>query len=326
MTRWVGMALARLRCCAAGGAAEARDDLRLEREGQLDQHRRRRQARAGRGGGGRRAAARHRAEPRRQVALHLRVRRRHDPDHGHRDAARSSAQLPSGPDPEVIVISPDGALIYAANEDDNLVTVIDIASRAAISEIPVGVEPEGMAISQDGKRIVNTSETTNMAHFIDADDATRSPTTCWSTSARASPSSPADDAEVWVSAEIGGTVSVIDNASAPGQAQDHLRDPGRARRGDPAGRRADHERPHRAPSWRSGRPTGWRWSTPRPTRSRTICWSASASGSSPSRPDEKFLYSTNGVSNDISVIDVENLEVIKSVAVGRLPWGVAVKG
>ena len=43
-------------------------------------------------------------------------------------------------------------------------------------------------------------------------------------------------------------------------------------------------------------------------------------------PDEKFIYSTNGVSNDISVIDVEEREVIKSVPVGQLPWGVAVKG
>ena len=42
-------------------------------------------------------------------------------------------------------------------------------------------------------------------------------------------------------------------------------------------------------------------------------------------PDEKFIYSTNGVSNDISVIDVENLEVIKSVTAGAYPWGVAVR-
>jgi PQQ-dependent catabolism-associated beta-propeller protein len=41
-------------------------------------------------------------------------------------------------------------------------------------------------------------------------------------------------------------------------------------------------------------------------------------------PDESRLYSTNGVSNDISVIDVADLKVIKSVTVGGLPWGVAV--
>ena len=42
-------------------------------------------------------------------------------------------------------------------------------------------------------------------------------------------------------------------------------------------------------------------------------------------PDEAKLFTTNGVSNDVSVIDVKNMKVIKSIAVGRYPWGVAVK-
>jgi YVTN family beta-propeller protein len=40
--------------------------------------------------------------------------------------------------------------------------------------------------------------------------------------------------------------------------------------------------------------------------------------------NETRLYTTNGVSNDISVIDVAALKVIKSIKVGGLPWGVAV--
>jgi PQQ-dependent catabolism-associated beta-propeller protein len=41
-------------------------------------------------------------------------------------------------------------------------------------------------------------------------------------------------------------------------------------------------------------------------------------------PDQKYLFTTNGNSNDVSVIDVPNLTVIKSIHVGRLPWGVAI--
>ena len=41
-------------------------------------------------------------------------------------------------------------------------------------------------------------------------------------------------------------------------------------------------------------------------------------------PDEKLLFTTNGVSNDVSVINVEKLKVTKSVAVGRFPWGVTI--
>ena len=41
-------------------------------------------------------------------------------------------------------------------------------------------------------------------------------------------------------------------------------------------------------------------------------------------PDEKYLFTTNGNSNDVSVIDVEDLKVIKTIPVGELPWGVAI--
>jgi YVTN family beta-propeller protein len=41
-------------------------------------------------------------------------------------------------------------------------------------------------------------------------------------------------------------------------------------------------------------------------------------------PDEKYLITTNGNSNDVTIIDVENREPIKSVQVGQQPWGVVV--
>jgi YVTN family beta-propeller protein len=41
-------------------------------------------------------------------------------------------------------------------------------------------------------------------------------------------------------------------------------------------------------------------------------------------PDEKYLLATNGVTNDVSVIDIAALKVVKSIQVGEMPWGVAV--
>jgi YVTN family beta-propeller protein len=38
--------------------------------------------------------------------------------------------------------------------------------------------------------------------------------------------------------------------------------------------------------------------------------------------DGTTLYTANGVSNDMSVIDVPHLRVLKSVPVGQSPWGV----
>jgi len=41
--------------------------------------------------------------------------------------------------------------------------------------------------------------------------------------------------------------------------------------------------------------------------------------------DESQLLTTNGVSGDVSVIDVDSLQVTKSIGVGRYPWGVVIK-
>jgi len=40
--------------------------------------------------------------------------------------------------------------------------------------------------------------------------------------------------------------------------------------------------------------------------------------------DQSKLYVANGLTNDMTVIDVASLTAEKSVPVGRLPWGVAV--
>jgi DNA-binding beta-propeller fold protein YncE len=56
---------------------------------------------------------------------------------------------------------------FATNENDALLTPIDIKTRPVVMQFPVGVEPEGVAVSPDGAMVINTSETTSMAHLID---------------------------------------------------------------------------------------------------------------------------------------------------------------
>jgi PQQ-dependent catabolism-associated beta-propeller protein len=41
--------------------------------------------------------------------------------------------------------------------------------------------------------------------------------------------------------------------------------------------------------------------------------------------DQSLLLTTNGISGDVSVIDVSKMKAIKSIKVGRYPWGVIVK-
>jgi YVTN family beta-propeller protein len=42
-------------------------------------------------------------------------------------------------------------------------------------------------------------------------------------------------------------------------------------------------------------------------------------------PDRSRLFTTNGVSGDVTVIDVASLEPIKTIKVGRFPWGAAAR-
>ena len=46
--------------------------------------------------------------------------------------------LPSGPDPELLDLHPSGNPLYVANEDDNLLTVIDINDKKVLAEVEVG--------------------------------------------------------------------------------------------------------------------------------------------------------------------------------------------
>ena len=89
-----------------------------------------------------------------------------------------------------------------------MVTVVDMNDKMIIDDIPVGVEPEGMGLTNDGKTLVNTSETTNMAHFIDTSTLDILENVLVDARPRVAMFTP-NDKEVWVSAEIGGTVKVI---------------------------------------------------------------------------------------------------------------------
>jgi PQQ-dependent catabolism-associated beta-propeller protein len=230
--------------------------------------------------------------------------------------------LPSGPDPELFTQDPEGKIVYIANEDDNMVTIVDLEKRAPIGEVQVGVEPEGMGISPDGKLLVNTSETTNMAHFIDTATHEIIANVLVDSRPRIAEFK-RDGSEVWVSAEIGGTVSVIDPAKKeiikkitfeiPGLRPESIQPVGIRITGDgtkayvalgPANRIAVVDAvTHEVEDYLLVGQRVWQLAF---------------------TPDEKYLFGTNGVSNDVSVIDIAEGKVVNTVQAGELPWGVVV--
>jgi len=232
--------------------------------------------------------------------------------------------LPSGPDPELMALSPDGSKLYIANEDDNLVTVVDVNEKRKIIEIPVGIEPEGIGLSPDGKWLVNTSETTNMAHFINTDSLAIEANVLVDTRPRVAQFT-ADGKEVWVSSEIGGTLAVIDAESREIKTKIGFEIKGlRPESIQPVGVKiatdgSDKVYVALGPSARVAVINAKTYEVEKYLLVGPRVWNLEFS------PDQKFLFTTNGVSGDVSVIDLEKMRVIKSVKVGRLPWGVVVR-
>jgi PQQ-dependent catabolism-associated beta-propeller protein len=230
--------------------------------------------------------------------------------------------LPSGPDPELFIEDPTGNILYVANENDNTVTIIDIARRARLGEVQVGVEPEGMGLSPDGKVLVNTSETTNMAHFIDT--AARQVVANVLVDARPRFAQFKDDgSELWVSSEIGGTVSIIDPVKHHVKAKVTFAIPGmRAEAIQPVGinitRNGKTGFVALGPANRIAVVDGTTHQVQKYLLVGQRVWHMAFT------PDEKYLLTTNGVSNDVSVIEVAALKVVDTIQVGELPWGVAV--
>ena len=232
--------------------------------------------------------------------------------------------LPSGPDPELMALSPDGKFLYIANEDDNLVTVVDVDKRSKVTEIPVGIEPEGIGLSPDGKWLVNTSETTNMAHFINTETLEIEANVLVDTRPRVAQFTE-DGNEVWVSAEIGGTVAVIDTQSKEIKHRITFEVRGLPPETiQPVGIKLSTDGSNKAyialgPSARVAVVNMTSFEVEDYLLVGPRVWNLEFS------PDQKRLFTTNGVSGDVSVIDLEKQRVIKSVKVGRLPWGLAVR-
>jgi PQQ-dependent catabolism-associated beta-propeller protein len=228
--------------------------------------------------------------------------------------------LPSGPDPERFALSPDGRWLYVANENDNLVSFVDIARRRIVHQVEVGAEPEGMAVSPDGRWVVCTSESASLVHFIDAANATLVDSVLVGTRPRDAVFS-ADGRRLWVSSETRATVSVFEMPSRrllqtidfdrDDQAPDTVQAVGMVLTPERAfvalGRgNAVAEVDAKTFAIRRYYPVGNR------------NWGIGLS------PDGRRLYAANGLSGDVTVIDVADGRTVATVKVGGKPWGVVV--
>jgi len=180
-----------------------------------------------------------------------------------------------------------------------------------------------MAVSHNGKIAITTSETTNMVHWIDTQSHELFDNTLVDQRPRYAVFEQ-DDSLLWVSSEIGGTVSVIDvkdrqiikkiNFAIKGIHKDRVQ---------PVGMRLSHDGKYAyialGPANHVAVVNRKTYEVEKYILVGRRVWHLEFS------PDEKLLLTTNGVSSDVTLIDTQNLKAVKSIKVGRYPWGIAVK-
>ena len=232
---------------------------------------------------------------------------------------RVVGDLPSGPDPETFALHVSGNPLYVSNENDNMVTVIDVADAEDARPDPDrrGAGRDGrQPRRKDDRQYIRNHQHGALLRFRHAQDGGervgRRP------SARCSVQ--ADGSEVWVSSELGGTVSVIDPEKHVVTHKIEFAVQGlRAEGIQPVGIRFTKDDATAfvalGPANRVAVIDTKTYTVKKYLLVGQRVWQMAFT------PDGKYLLTTNGLSNDVSVIDVASLEVVKSIPVGRLPWG-----
>ena len=231
--------------------------------------------------------------------------------------------IPTGPSPEVFAFSPDQSQLYVSNEEDSRLETIDMESRLSVQDVPTGAEPEGVLVTPDGKTVYVTSEVADMVHVIDVATGAVTKNILVGTRPRRFILTP-DGSELWVSCELSSEIYIIDTATneikgdslifvPPGFREEDVTPVGMAITKDGSRillslGRANHvaiidAKTHEVLQYVL---VGKR------------AWSVDLSS------DEKTAYVANGLSDDITIIDMGSMTPVKSVPIGRVPHSVII--
>lgn len=222
-------------------------------------------------------------------------------------------------DPEQLAVSRDGKRLFVASEDSGQAIVIDAADGHVVAKLPVGGEPEGVTLSPDGRHVYMTSEQEHHVAVIDV--AASKVVAKLEVGQRPRFTEFSDDgATAYVSGENDGSITVIDARGLKVLRTIKLQ--GALTR--PVGMVVSHDGKRLFTVTGRGRNlldididigSGQVLRSvevgPRP-------WGVALS------PSGDVLYTANGSSNDVSVVDAASFRVLARIPVGDSPWGAIV--
>ena len=221
--------------------------------------------------------------------------------------------IPTGPSPEVFEFSADETQIYVSNEEDSMMEIIDIESRITIHDVPTGAEPEGVALAPEADFIYVASEVADMVHVVDAENGVVTDNIIVGTRPRRFVMTPDTD-ELWVSAELSSEIYIIDRTSNEVKDVLEFLPPGfRPEDVTPVGMALTRDGSIGLISLGRANHVAIIDANSKETLAYVLvgrrAWSVALSA------DEKIAVVANGLSDDITLIDMETFRPIRSIPV-----------
>ncbi len=233
--------------------------------------------------------------------------------------------IPTGPSPEVFAFSPDFKQVWVSNEEYSQLEAIDLETRVSVAQIATGAEPEGVIVSEDGKTVYVTSEVADMVHVVDVASGAVIKNILVGTRPRRFIFTP-DGKQLWVSCELSSEIYIIDRAT-----NEIIGDPLFF---VPPGFKPEDVTPVGMAITKDG--TKILLSLGRANHVAIIdgtshdvlqyvlvgkrAWSVDLS------PDETVAIVSNGLSDDITIIDMASMSATLTIPVGRVPHTVMIDG
>lgn len=224
--------------------------------------------------------------------------------------------------PETFDLHPDGRRLIVSNEEDAAASVYDVETGELLAEYFTGEEPEGVQVTSDGRLVFVASEAANLVHVIDLEADEVVADILVDTRPRRFALT-ADERELWVSAELAGIVNIIDVETL-------------TLVGDipflPTGFRPEQVTPVDLIITKDGSRAYVALGRANHVAAVDVArrevidyvlvgrraWGLELTA------DEKLLYVTNGLSDDVTIVDTETLRPIVSIPVGRVPYDILI--
>ena len=237
-------------------------------------------------------------------------------------SGKSLRRIALGDEPEAFDLSPDGKVIYVSNEDAGEASFIDMATGKKLRSVKVGAEPEGVKVSADGKTLYVTSEVASLVHVIDTASGKVTKNIRVGKRPRRMAITP-DAKELWVTNELDASVSIVSTATHEVIATLKFEVKGaRAEDITPVGIQMTRDGKRAFVGLGRANHVAFVDVPGRKVDALVLvgkrAWNVTLDRA------QARLYVVNGLSDDITVVDVAGAKAIKSVPVGRVPYGLVI--